>query len=312
MRSFVRKIVINTSTFDVDNFLQLEELERVGLSIELNLLGRRLTSDEVVNRLRDGAVGLIAGLEDLSAKVLHAAPALKVISRVGIGLDNVDLDTAKALGIKVFNTPEPPAQAVAELTIGHILGMLRNISRVDRTIRVGEWKGQFGQLLAGKTVGVVGFGRIGRKVTELLVPFGVNVIAHDPITPNASGVRFVDLSTLLATSDIVTLHVPYTMDNHHMIGGKEMATMKKGSFLVNIARGGLIDEDALRSSLISGHLAGAALDCFEIEPYAGPLKDLDNVVMTAHMGTYATETRGQMEREAAGQLVDHLRKIGEI
>ena len=102
------------------------------------------------------------------------------------------------------------------------------------------------------------------------------------------------------------------MDNHHMIGEREIAAMKKSAFLVNIARGGLIDEDALRSSLISGHLAGAALDCFEVEPYAGPLKDLDNVVMTAHMGTYATETRGQMEREAAKQLVDHLRKIGEI
>jgi D-3-phosphoglycerate dehydrogenase len=271
-----------------------------------------LTEDEAIENLRDNVIGLIAGLEPLNARVLDAAPSLKAIARVGIGLDTVDLAAAEARGIEIFNTPEPPAQAVAELTIGHILGMLRNISRVDRAIRSGEWKGQFGQLLAGKTVGVVGFGRIGRKVTDLLVPFGVNVIAHDPITSNAPGVRFVDLSTLLATSDIVTLHVPYTMDNHHMIGGKEMASMKKGAFLVNIARGGLIDEDALRSSLVSGHLAGAALDCFEVEPYAGPLKDLNNVVMTAHMGTYATETRGQMEREAAGHLVDHLRKIGEI
>ena len=310
----MKNIFISTSSFDLSNFdeTDLNTLRGAGVSIRTNPVGRKLTEDEAIENLRDNVIGLIAGLEPLNARVLDAAPSLKAIARVGIGLDTVDLAAAKARGIEVFNTPEPPAQAVAELTIGHILGMLRNISRVDRTIRVGEWKGQFGQLLAGKTVGVVGFGRIGRKVTELLVPFGVNVIAHDPITPNASGVRFVDLSTLLATSDIVTLHVPYTMDNHHMIGGKEMATMKKGSFLVNIARGGLIDEDALRSSLISGHLAGAALDCFEIEPYAGPLKDLDNVVMTAHMGTYATETRGQMEREAAGQLVDHLRKIGEI
>ena len=310
----MKNIFISTSSFDLSNFdeTDLNTLRGAGVSIRTNPVGRKLTEDEAIENLRDNVIGLIAGLEPLNARVLDAAPSLKAIARVGIGLDTVDLAAAKARGIEVFNTPEPPAQAVAELTIGHILGMLRNISRVDRTIRVGEWKGQFGQLLAGKTVGVVGFGRIGRKVTELLVPFGVNVIAHDPITPNASGVRFVDLSTLLATSDIVTLHVPYTMDNHHMIGGKEMATMKKGSFLVNIARGGLIDEDALRSSLNSGHLAGAALDCFEVEPYAGPLKDLDNVVMTAHMGTYATETRGQMEREAAGQLVDHLRKIGEI
>lgn len=312
MRRSVRRIVVNTSTFDVDNFPQLDELEKVGVAVDLNPLGRRLTSDEVVNRLRTDAIGVIAGLEDLNAEVLHAAPLLKAISRVGIGLDNVDLKAAKALGIEVFNTPEPPAQAVAELTIGHILGMLRNISRVDRAIRNGEWKGQFGQLLSGKTVGIVGFGRIGRKVADLLMPFGVDIIAHDPIAPSGSEVRFVDLSTMLSTSDIVTLHVPYTTDNHRMIAAEQIASMKQGSFLVNIARGGLIDEEALRASLVSGHLAGAALDCFEIEPYSGPLKDLDNVVMTAHMGTYATETRGQMEREAAARLVDHLRKIGEI
>ena len=310
----MKNIFISTSSFDLSNFdeTDLNTLRGAGVSIRTNPVGRKLTEDEAIENLRDNVIGLIAGLEPLNARVLDTAPSLKAIARVGIGLDTVDLAAAKARGIEVFNTPEPPAQAVAELTIGHILGMLRNISRVDRAIRGGEWKGQFGQLLAGKTVGVVGYGRIGRKVTELLVPFGVNVIAHDPITQNASGVRFVDLSTLLATSDIVTLHVPYTMDNHHMIAAEQIASMKRGSFLVNIARGGLVDEDALRSSLISGHLAGAALDCFEVEPYSGPLKDLDNVVMTAHMGTYATETRGQMEREAANQLVDHLRKIGEI
>jgi D-3-phosphoglycerate dehydrogenase len=129
---------------------------------------------------------------------------------------------------------------------------------------------------------------------------------------NASGVQFVTLTELLAASDIVTLHIPYTTENHHLIGGDEIAKMRGGSYLVNIARGGIVDEDALRSALISNHLAGAALDCFEVEPYTGPLKELDNVVMTAHMGTYAMETRAQMERQAAAQLIAHLRKIGEI
>lgn len=310
----MKNIFISTSSFDLSNFEEadINTLRGAGVSIRTNPVGRKLTEDEAIENLRDDVIGLIAGLEPLNARVLDAASRLKAIARVGIGLDTVDLTAAKARGIEVFNTPEPPAQAVAELTIGHILGMLRNIARVDRAIRTGEWKGQFGQLLAGKTVGVVGFGRIGRKVTELLVPFGVNVIAHDPVAPNASDVRFVALSALLATSDVVTLHVPYTSENHHMIAAEQIASMKQGAFLVNIARGGLIDEDALHSSLVSGHLAGAALDCFEVEPYSGPLKDLDNVVMTAHMGTYASETRGQMEREAAAQLVDHLRKIGEI
>ena len=310
----MKNIFISTSSFDLSNFdeTDLNTLRGAGVSIRTNPVGRKLTEDEAIENLRDDVIGLIAGLEPLNSRVLDAAPRLKAIARVGIGLDTVDLAAAEARGIEVFNTPEPPAQAVAELTIGHILGMLRNISRVDRAIRAGDWKGQFGQLLSGKTVGIVGFGRIGRKVAELLAPFGVEVVAHDPIGPNVSGVRFVDLSTLLTTSDVVTLHVPYTTDNHHMIAADQIASMKQGSFLVNIARGGLVDEDALRSSLVSGHLAGAALDCFETEPYSGPLKDLDNVVMTAHMGTYATETRGQMEREAAARLINHLSKIGEI
>jgi D-3-phosphoglycerate dehydrogenase len=306
------RIVINTSTFDLTNIEELDSLNESGVVIDTNPFGRKLSVEETIVRLQGDAVGLIAGLEPLNAKVLSAARRLKVIARVGIGLDTVDLDAARAQGIAVFNTPEPPARAVAELTIGHILGMLRKIAPVDRAIRSGEWKGQFGQLLAGKRVGIVGFGRIGRKLAELLVAFDVDVIVHDPFAQHESRVTFVDLQTLLATSDIVTLHVPYTPENHHLIGAEEIALMRSGSYLVNIARGGLIDENALVSALESNHLAGAALDCFEVEPYMGPLKNLDNVVMTAHMGTYATETRGQMEREAARQLVSHLRQIGEI
>ena len=308
----MRRIVINTSSFDLSIFSDLVDLEKSEVIIDLNPYGRKLTEEEVLLRVGEGVIGLIAGLEPLNAKVLGSAKDLKAIARVGIGLDTVDLQAARTHDIAVFNTPEPPAQAVAELTLGHILGMLRNISRVDRSIREGEWKGQFGQLLAGKTVGVVGYGRIGRKVAELLTAFGVDILAHDPVAPETSTVRFVDLPTLLSTSDIVTLHVPYSAENHHLIGASELSSMKHGSFLVNVARGGLVDEDALLASLNTNHLAGAALDCFEVEPYSGPLKDLDNVVMTAHMGTYATETRGQMEREAAAQLVAHLRRIGEF
>ena len=306
------RIVINTSTFDLSNIEDLDALTRAGIVIDTNPFGRKLSAEETIARLEGDAIGLIAGLEPLNAEVLGTSRHLKVIARVGIGLDTVDLEAARARGIAVFNTPEPPAQAVAELTIGHIIGMLRNITRVDRAVRGGEWKGQFGQLLAGKTVGVIGYGRIGKKVSELLSVFEVDVIAHDPVTIDVPGIKFVDLQTLLTSSDIVTLHVPYTSENHHLIGGPEIASMKTGAYLVNVARGGLIDETALHTALTSNHLSGAALDCFETEPYSGPLMHLDNVVMTAHMGTYATETRGQMEREAARLLVGYLRQIGEF
>ncbi len=308
----MKTLFISTSSFDLANFSprDVDDVRRAGITIATNPHGRKLSEDEAV-ALLNGAVGLIAGLEPLNARVLRSAPTLRGIARVGIGLDTVDLSAAAELGIHVMNTPEPPAQAVAELTMGHILGMLRHIARVDRAIRAGNWKGEFGALLASKTVGIIGYGRIGRRVATLLEAFGAEVIVHDPHVMDA-GATLVSLDELLSTSDIVTLHVPYSSKNHHLLNQQRIAMMKPGAIIVNIARGGLIDEVALANALQSGALAGAALDCFEDEPYSGPLTSFNNVQMTAHMGTYAIETRGQMERQAAAQLVEHLRSIGEI
>lgn len=308
----MKTLFISTSSFDLANFSpdDLDDLRQAGITVATNPHGRKLSDDEAIVLL-DGAIGLIAGLEPLNARVLRSVPTLRGIARVGIGLDTVDLSTAAELGIHVMNTPEPPAQAVAELTMGHILGMLRHIARVDRAIRAGAWKGEFGALLASKTVGIVGYGRIGRRVATLLEAFGTEVIVHDPHVTDA-GATLVSLDELLGTSDIVTLHVPYSSENHHLLNQQRIAMMKRGAIIVNIARGGLIDEVALANALQSGAIAGAALDCFEEEPYSGPLTSFENVQMTAHMGTYAIETRGQMERQAAAQLVEHLRSIGEI
>lgn len=308
----MKTLFISTSSFDLANFspLDRDDLRRAGISIATNPHGRKLTEDEAI-ALLPGAIGLIAGLEPLNERVLRSVPTLRGIARVGIGLDTVDLGVAAELGIHVMNTPEPPAQAVAELTMGHMLGILRHIARVDRAIRNGKWKGEFGALLADKIVGIVGFGRIGRRVATLLEAFGAQVIVHDPYVMDP-GATLVSLEELLRSSDIVTLHVPYSDENHHLINRQRIAMMKPGAIVVNIARGGLIDEVALAEALQKGALGGAALDCFEDEPYSGPLTSFDNVQMTAHMGTYAIETRGQMERQAAALLVEHLRSIGEI
>jgi D-3-phosphoglycerate dehydrogenase len=305
-------ILTSTSTFDRSNLddNDLAALERAGIGVVGNPYGRKLTEDEAI-ALLDGAIGVIAGLEPLNDRVLRSAPSLRAIARVGIGLDTVDLAAATELGIHVMNTPEPPAQAVAELTIGHILGVLRHIARADRAIRTGNWQGQFGTLLAGKTVGVVGYGRIGRRVATLLEAFGAIVIVHDPYITDDS-ITLVSLDELTRTSDIITIHVPYSKHNHHLFDARRLAAMKPGAIIVNVARGGLIDEAALADVLSNGPIAGAALDCFENEPYSGPLIGFDNVQMTAHMGTYASETRGQMERQAASQLIEYLRRIGEV
>jgi len=289
----------------LDNFSQLSDLKNAGVEVKLNPFAARLTEDQVIELLGTDTIGLIAGLEPLTKNVLQAAKSLKVIARVGTGLDSVDLATAKQLGITVLNTPDAPTKAVAELTLAHILGLLRNVSQADRQVRVGVWKGLMGSLLETKTVGIVGFGRIGKRVATLLSAFGASVIISDAqvsksVYPN------VELDELCIKSDILSLHLPYNESTHHIINEKNLNLMKKGSYIVNISRGGLVDETALLAALKSGHLAGAALDCFEQEPYEGELRNLETVQITAHMGSYARETRDLMEQEASRLLVDAL------
>jgi len=302
------QILISTSTFNLDNFSELSAITNSGIKVKLNPFNARLTEDQAIDLLGQNSIGLIAGLEPLNQKVLQSANELKVIARVGTGLDNVDLTAAKKLGIKVLNTPDAPTSAVAELTLGHILGLLRNIARTDRQIRDNKWQGQMGSLLETKTVGVIGFGRIGQKVAKLVSAFGAKVIVHDPFM-RAEDFENCSLKELCKQSDVLTLHVPYSDKTHHIISSELIQAMKPGSFVVNVSRGGLIDEVSLLRALESGHLAGAALDCFEQEPYFGPLSKLENVQMTAHMGTYARETRDLMEQEASLLLVKALREM---
>ncbi len=302
------QILISTSSFNLDNFSELSAIRSSGIEVKLNPFKTRLTEDQVIELLGTESVGLIAGLESLNSRVLRSATALKVIARVGTGLDSIDLGEATKLGIKVLNTPDAPTSAVAELTLGHILGLLRNIAKTDRQIRDNKWQGQMGSLLETKTVGVVGFGRIGQRVAKLVASFGAKVIVSDPYT-DTTEYENCALDELCKRVDVLTLHLPYVEKTHNLIGSRQFQLMKKGSFVINISRGGLINEIALLQALESEHIAGAALDCFEQEPYFGPLSKLENVQMTAHMGTYARETRDQMEREASLLLVKALREM---
>ena len=302
------QILISTSSFNLDNFYELSVIRSSGIEVKLNPFKTRLTEDQVIELLGADSVGLIAGLESLNSRVLRSATALKVIARVGTGLDSVDLGEAAKLGIKVLNTPDAPTSAVAELTLGHILGLLRNIAKADRQIRDNKWQGQMGSLLETKTVGVVGFGRIGQRVAKLVASFGAKVIVSDPYT-DTTEYENCALDELCQRVDVLTLHLPYVEKTHNLIGSRQFQLMKKGSFVINVSRGGLIDEIALLQAVESEHIAGAALDCFEQEPYFGPLSKLECVQMTAHMGTYARETRDQMEREASLLLVKALREM---
>lgn len=301
-------VAISTSSFASHSAEPLEKLRAAGFRPRLNPHGRKLTAEEVQLHA-DGAVGLLAGTEPLPADVLRSAPGLRVISRVGAGLDNVDRAVARELGIEIKTTPEAHVDAVAELTVAGLLAGLRQIPAGDRRVRDG-WEKPPGRLLRGKTVGIVGLGRVGKAVATLLAPFGAVLLASDPHEDFAAaewlGVRYVSTDDLLEASDVVTLHLHYSEANHHVIGERELGLMKSDAVLVNTSRGGLVDEDALCARLRENPGALAYLDCFEEEPYRGPLRDLENAVLTPHMGTYARECRVRMEMEAVDNLLTAL------
>ena len=306
------KVLITTSSFSLGNFAQAKSLHDAGISIEVNPHGRRLSEDEVAELVATDVIAILAGLEPLTDRVLSNAKSLRVIARCGTGLDSVDLQAASRLGIDVFNTPDAPTQAVAELTIAHMLNSLRHISTTDSNMRSGKWTPTMGSLLATKTVGLIGVGRIGSAVAKLAQAFGARVIGFDPVVSSHNSVELLSLDEVLNQADIVSLHVPIDDQTHHILNANTISRMKPGSIVVNVSRGGLIDESALHDALKSQHLSGAALDCFEDEPYSGPLLQIPGVHVTAHMGSYARETRDLMEVEASTNLVNGLRKRGLI
>ena len=307
------KLVISTSSFDVEGNSSLNHLVNSGMHIVRNSYKRKLTEDEAIELLGEDTIGMIAGIEPLTERVFSSAKNLKVVSRCGAGLDSVELTAAKLHGISVFNTPEAPAQAVAELTMGLMLAALRRICQTDRLLRANEWPRMQGQLFAAQTVGIIGLGHIGKRVARLSQAFDARVIAHDPhIDPTSHGVESVSLEELFAEANVISLHVPYTTDTHHLLDAKSFARMKPGSIIINAARGGLIDEAALDEALISGHLGMAALDVFEQEPYHGPLTKNDRMILTSHIGSLAKESRKCMELEAAENLLKGLINAGLI
>ncbi len=211
----------------------------------------------------------------------------------------------------MFNTPEAPVPAVAEMTVALILGLLRNLHVADSAVRSGEWPRINGGLICGKTIGIIGCGRIGLAVASLLLPFGCKIVGCDPFAAEHQVCKMVSLNELLNTSDIISLHAPCTEENQHLIDASAFRKMKKTALLINTARGTLVDENALVEALGSGSIAGAALDVFEAEPYKGDLLAFTGkTLLTPHLSSSAGEVRGLMEREAADNMLKGLEKAG--
>ncbi len=258
-----------------------------------------------LGELIPGYDGAILGLDSCDASVIEKADKLRVISRQGVGLDEVDLKAAARKNIAVTTTPGTNGSAVAELTIGLIFALARSIPLVAQAMRTGETKRPAGWELSGKTLGVIGFGAIGRAVGVKAAALGMTILAYDPFwTQDVPGAERSDLESLLARADVVTLHSALTPDTANLINAERLEHMKKGAYLINTARGGLVDETALYDALKSGKLGGAAADAFVNEPPTGsPLLTLDNFIATPHIGATTREASLAMSLMAAQNLV---------
>lgn len=306
-----KKILVSPSSFGKCGNEPIELLKKNGFEIIMNPYGRKLTAEEVMDLARD-CVGIVAGVEPLNANVLDVLTNLKCISRCGSGMDSVDVKKAEELGIIVKNTPFGPTRAVSELTIGLVFDLLRQISLRDRCIRKGEWFKEMGFLLKNKKIGVLGLGRIGRTTAELLTRLDAKVYGFD-IKPDEAWAKktkitLLSFDELLTACDVLCIHVSAKSNGKYLIGVQEFEKMNKNSFLINVSRGGIVDEAALYNALKNGKILGAAVDVFEEEPYHGRLTELDNVILTPHVGSYAKEARLQMELEAVQNLINSLNK----
>ncbi|MGP1562351.1 D-2-hydroxyacid dehydrogenase [Filifactor alocis] len=272
--------------------------------------------DEVKAMVKDYEILIVRSDTPVQKDMIDAGVKLKVIGMAGIGLNHIDTKYAEEKGIKVFNVKDGSIDSVAELALTLMLTVMRKVNPANNAVKQGKWDkmGFTGNLLTEKTVGILAVGRIGSRVAQLCQGFGCNVIGYDPYLPqevaDKIGVKLMSLDEVLQTADILSIHMPLTPETKHMIGKKQLDMMKEGSFLFNLGRGGLVDEDALYDALKSGHLAGAGLDVVEVEPPAPDHKlfELDNCIITCHIGAGSYEAQEKIAKSLANQIIEYLSK----
>ncbi len=289
-------------------------LEENGLKIEYN---PEITSEQIQEKIDKFNIVIVRSRTKITKEMIEKAKNCKIIARVGVGLDNIDLDAAKAKNIRVINAVEGAMTAVAEQVLGLMLSLARNIARADREIRNGNWlkKELMGTELKGKYLGIVGLGNIGKRLGRLAKGLNMNIIGYDVIPIDEEfakdvGLMKTDLDTLLQSSDYVSLHVPLLDSTYHMIDAKKLAIMKSTAKIINTSRGGVIDEEALYDAIKNGNLGGAALDVFEKEPATdSPLTTLPNVILTPHIGAQTKEAQSLAANVIAEKIIQILRGV---
>jgi len=304
------RVLIATRSFGSTSQKPWEVLAEAGCETVRSDMSQKMTEERLIELL-SGVDGAIVGVVPLTARVLENAPQLKVVSAHGVGVDYIDLQAAARLGVIVANCPGANDQSVADLAIGLMVCIARQIPLVDQDVRGGKWGRYEGCELWRKTLGLVGLGRIGRAVARRALGFDMQVLAYDPYIDEkqaeAVGVRVTSLEEAIAAADFLSLHAALTEETRHLIGKSELERMKSTSFLINTARGGLVNEEALYTALVEGKLAGAALDVFAAEPpLDSPLLGLKNVVVTPHIGAHTQESIERVGVLAAQNVVQAL------
>jgi len=304
------KILITPRSFASFSDKPLKMLTERGYKVKRNNTGRPYKKEELLKLIRD-VDGIIIGIDELSAEIIDEANALKVISKYGIGLDNIDINMATNKKIIVTNTPTANVDAVADLAFGLVLSLARRIPEADKKTKSGKWEKIIGKSVWEKTVGIIGLGKIGKQVVKRAQGFEMNILAFDIVKDKKFaqkyGIKYVNLEKLLQKSDYISIHIPLNDATRNMISYEELEKMKKDAFLINTSRGGIVDEEALYNALRNNKLRGAALDVYNNEPIReSPLKELDNVIMTPHIGAYTEEAIENMSIQAAQNLIDVL------
>lgn len=303
------KVLVASTTFGSVTPEPIDLLKNRDIEIIFNDTNSVLSKTQL-QKLAEECDGVIAGTEMYDEETLNITKKLKVISRLGVGIDNIDLSVIKNKGIKLTTTSAHPAIAVAELVIGLIIDLLRNITFSNSNIKSEIWHKQMGSLLTGKTVGVFGLGKVGKEVIRLLQPFNVDLIVNDINLDKeflkTYGCKQSSFEDLLSFSDVLTVHINSNFGNTTLFNIKEFTKMKRSSIFINTSRGSLVNEEHLSQAIRNKLISGAALDVFNNEPYSGNLVNQNNIILTPHIGSYAKEIRNQMEIEASKNILSVL------
>jgi D-3-phosphoglycerate dehydrogenase len=310
LASMTFKVLSTSPTFGYYALEPVEYLKHHGCKLDLVPQGRK-TSEEELIELAKNYQAMIVGVEKITEPVIQASKDLKVIAKHGTGVDNIDVKAASAKGITVICAPGANSEAVADLTIGLFLSLARSIPFADRSVKEGGWPRIVGFQFNGKVLGIIGLGQIGKKVAKRALGFDMKVLAYDVLKDEDFaqkwGITYLPMEELLGKSDFLSIHVPLAPTTHRLIGEKELRLMKKDSFLVNISRGEIVDEEALYHVLKEGRIKGAGLDVFSNEPpRESPLLKLSNVITTPHMGGYTFEALRETGMICVQGIVDVL------